>query len=118
MHVVLHAFASHAYAPQFVFVVALQLPWPSQVADDVATPFVHDAATHSFAMPFAYVEHLVRSLPSHASALHASPPPSSHAVRVPCGAPMTPEHLPGTPVTSHASHWPLHALSQQTPSTQ
>lgn len=42
----------------------------------------------------------------------------AHAVRVPWGAPVAGEHVPTLPETSHAWHWPEHALSQQTPSTQ
>jgi len=38
--------------------------------------------------------------------------------RVPCGAPVTGVHEPSTPETLHASHCPLHAPSQHTPSTQ
>ena len=34
------------------------------------------------------------------------------------GAPETGAHVPTEPGTSHASHCPLHARSQQTPSVQ
>jgi len=61
----------------------------------------------------------VRSLPSQASALHASPPPSLHLVRVrPWTGPVTGEQVPAAPGTSHASHWPVHAVLQHTLSTQ
>jgi hypothetical protein len=43
---------------------------------------------------------------------------SAGQVRVPCGAPLMVEHVPMRPATSHASHDPLHGLSQQTKSTQ
>jgi len=42
-----------------------------------------------------------------------------HAVRVPCGAsPFRGEQIPLRPATSHAWHCPVHAVSQQYPSTQ
>ena len=37
--------------------------------------------------------------------------------RLPCGSPATGMHLPSWPPTSHASHWPPQARSQQKPST-
>jgi hypothetical protein len=40
-----------------------------------------------------------------------------HETRAPCGAPATFVHAPRLPATSHASHCPPHARSQQTPST-
>jgi hypothetical protein len=42
-----------------------------------------------------------------------------HAVRPPCGAPLgTVVQVPGLLTTSHAWHCPVHAESQQRPSTQ
>jgi hypothetical protein len=41
-----------------------------------------------------------------------------HAARWPCGAPFTCEHRPCAAATSHAWHWPAHAVLQQKPSTQ
>jgi hypothetical protein len=119
VQLVLHAVAPHAYAPQLEVVGCVHLPAPSQVAEDVAVPFVHEGATHSLSRPLANAAHFVRSLvPSQASTLQTSPPPSAQAARLPCGAPLTPEHFPSTPLTSHASHCPVHAPSQHTPSTQ
>jgi hypothetical protein len=40
------------------------------------------------------------------------------AGREPWGEPVTAEHVPVLPATSHALHSPVHALSQQTESTQ
>jgi hypothetical protein len=49
---------------------------------------------------------------------HVVPTPVPlHAVRLPCGAPVTGAQVPFT-APSQASHCPLQALSQQTPSTQ
>jgi hypothetical protein len=45
-------------------------------------------------------------------------PPPAQAVRSPCGAPVAGEQVPTDPATSHASHCPSQARSQQTPSTQ
>jgi hypothetical protein len=41
-----------------------------------------------------------------------------HTWRAPTGAPFTGEQIPILPATLHASHWPLHAPSQHTLSTQ
>ena len=54
-------------------------------------------------------------VPSHAP---AQVPVPSQAVRVPCGAPVTGEHVPTWSVRSHAWHSPVHVVLQQTPSTQ
>jgi hypothetical protein len=61
----------------------------------------------------------VRVLPSHSAAEHGFVADATgHAGRLPCGLPATGVHVPALPSTSHASHWPVHALLQQTPSTQ
>ena len=44
--------------------------------------------------------------------------PAEHFARAPCGSPSIGVQLPNFPLTSHASHWPSHADSQHTPSTQ
>jgi hypothetical protein len=44
--------------------------------------------------------------------------PAGQAGRLPSGAPRPSEHFPMLPATSHASHCPSQARSQQTPSTQ
>jgi len=45
-------------------------------------------------------------------------PSLAQLVRAPCGAPLTAVQVPTLPATSQAWHWPLHAVWQQTPSTQ
>jgi hypothetical protein len=40
------------------------------------------------------------------------------AARLPCGSPVTLEHLPSSPLTSQAWHCDTQVVSQQTPSTQ
>jgi hypothetical protein len=41
-----------------------------------------------------------------------------HFVRCPAGVPVTALHVPSLPFTLQASHWPLHEVLQQKPSTQ
>src|SRR5258708_2346038 len=54
----------------------------------------------------------------------SQPPPQApeaggeHLMRLPCVSPTTDAHVPDFPATSQASHWPVHARLQQTPSTQ
>lgn len=59
-------------------------------------------------------------LPSHTAAAHGVvADPVGHAGRfVPCGLPATGVQVPTLPATSHASHWPVQASLQHTPSTQ
>jgi hypothetical protein len=45
-------------------------------------------------------------------------PSLAQVARTPCGAPLTAVQAPTLPATSHAWHWPLQAVLQQTPSTQ
>jgi hypothetical protein len=45
-------------------------------------------------------------------------PSVAQAGRAPWGAPVAEVQVPAEPATSQASHWPPHAPSQQTPSTQ
>ena len=63
--------------------------------------------------------HDVRVLPSHWAAWHGVlSDATGHAGRMPWGVPTTGVQVPTLPATSHASHSPLQALPQQTPSTQ
>jgi hypothetical protein len=59
-------------------------------------------------------------VPSHAPLQAPTGPPSDPAQtgRAPCGVPPTGQHVPSWSGTSHASHCPVHAWSQQKPSTQ
>lgn len=120
VQLVLHSLSPQEYAPHAVVVAGLHVPVPSHVRAEVAVPAAQlSGSPHGVARPPLKPAHLVRSLVlSHASALHTSPPPSSHFVREPCGSPLTPTHFPSAPFASHASHWLLHSDSQQTPSTQ
>src|SRR5262245_24422419 len=77
--------------------------------------------THVFAPqavePLGYRQAPV-SMPLHV-APHVVPTPTpEQALRVPCGDPVTAEHVPTLPLASHAAHCAPQAVSQQTPSTQ
>jgi hypothetical protein len=89
---------------------------PAQNAEAVAMPFEQLAARHATSAP-GEAAHVVGSAPSHWLAPHASVGSVGH-VRAPWGAPRTGEQVPLRPSTSHAPHGPVHAVSQQTWSTQ
>jgi hypothetical protein len=110
----LHTYGEHCFVSG-----TGQLPKPSQAAGSVAMPAVQLAATHVTEEPTNPVQ-AARVLPSHCAAEHGLVvEPVGQAGRfVPCGLPATGVHVPKLPCTSHASHWPVHALVQQTPSTQ
>jgi hypothetical protein len=92
-------------------------PFPLQVAAAVAVPFAHEAARHIISAP-GKPRHALGSMPSQDSAAHTPPVPVEHAARMPWGAPRTGVHVPGVFARSHASHCPVQAALQQTPSTQ
>jgi hypothetical protein len=97
----------HAYGEQGRVDGVGQLPRPSHVAALVCVEPLHDCALHT--LPVGYVHAI-------AEPLHVPPqvePPPLHAVREPCGVPLTNVQLPTEPPTSHAWHWPVHALLQQ-----
>jgi hypothetical protein len=96
-------------------VEAAQPPLPSQKrAGCTLLVSAQPAAAHCVPLP-GYVQ--ARRLPApHAP---AQAPEPAQAARVPCGAPdVTAVQVPAEPETSQASHWPLQAASQHTPSTQ
>ena len=81
-------------------------------APSVAVVPAHDGVRHCV---LGYMQ-AVRFVP-----LQAPPqrlPSDAHAVRDPCGAPVTGEQVPTLAVTSQASHSPPHAALQHTPSVQ
>ena len=90
-----------------------QAPRPSQVATGVSVPIEHEGMPH-IVWSLGKV-HAARFIPSQVPA-HTPDPP--HARRPAWGAPVTGEHVPSEPGTSHASHCPLQAVLQHTPSTQ
>ena len=108
----------HAVAPQTKGVqvwvwTAGQPPAPLQEAASVAVPAAHDGARQEVESP-GYV-HAAGWTPSQLPP--QAVPSVAHALRVPCGVPVAVEQVPTLPATSHASHWPVHARLQQTPST-
>jgi hypothetical protein len=109
----------HAVAPQMkgahvVFVMAGQCPPPSQFAAAVATPAEQLAERHD-CVDGGNV-HVARVVPSQVPA-HVEPSPVQSDLP-PTGAPVTGEQVPFDADRLHASHCPVHAESQQTPSTQ
>jgi hypothetical protein len=103
---------SHAVLFGHAFAVdssRVQLPLPSHLL--VASLPSTQLEPHVIA-PFGN-EHVARVTPSHV-APHVPEP--AHATRDPCGIPVTAVHVPA--ILSHASHCPVHAESQQNPSTQ
>jgi hypothetical protein len=114
VHADLHVDAAHRYAPQLEADAVAHAPRPSQNDAGVTLPPVQLAGPQIVEVP-GTAPHAVRSEPLHV-AWHAPVP--VHAVREPWTLPITAEHLPALPPTSHASHWPVHVVSQHTPSTQ
>jgi hypothetical protein len=91
------------------------VPVPLQFAGCVSVVPVQLCARHRVLAP-GNAPHAVRLAAVHC-AWHAPEP--VQAPREPCGWPeVTGEQVPTLPSTSHASQVPLHARSQQTPSTQ
>lgn len=114
VHADLHVVAAQRYAPQLEGEAAAHEPSPSQNEAGVTLPVVQLAGPQIVEVP-GTAPHERRSEPLHDD---WQAPLPVHAVRtVPWTLPMTAEHLPTEPPTSHASHWPLQAESQQTPST-
>jgi hypothetical protein len=107
----LHAVAPHAYGAQLVVDGAGQAPLPLHCAAAVATPAAQLGARHWVAAP-GYAHAVV------VEPLHAPPqalPSLVQAGRVPTGAPLTGLQAPPAP---QASHCPVQARLQHTPSAQ
>jgi hypothetical protein len=108
------AFAPQMYGAHGCVCGTGQRPWPSQPAASVAVPAEHEASRQDVESP-GYVQLAVwmpSQLPPH------TVPSETHAGRLPCGASVVGVHPPSLPVTSHASHCPLHGELQQNPSAQ
>jgi hypothetical protein len=110
----LQAVAPHVFVPHSAVCGATQAPAPVQVLACVSTPLAQEAATHCTVASGKV--HESRFVPSHVPP--HSEPSVAQATRSPCGAPVTGAQVPTLPATSHASHWPSHAVLQHTPSTQ
>jgi hypothetical protein len=112
VHEVAHAPFAHPYGSHDAIVVApAQLPLPSHACPTTSLPeqtfAPHEVPADAATMP----AHDARVTPSQTVFSQAVPP--AHAVRAPCGAPMTATHAPSAPGVSHASHSPEHADPQQ-----
>jgi hypothetical protein len=114
-HVVLQAVAPQTYGSQACVVTAGHVPSPAQLAAIVSTPAAHVGARH-WTDESGYPQDAALE----PSQVPPQPDPSSaHAGRAPCGAPeVSVVHVPANGATSHASHWPEQARSQQNPSAQ
>jgi hypothetical protein len=110
----LHELDAHTYAPHDLG-TSLHAPAPLHVLTCVSVPALQVAAPHAVVPPGNL--QAVRSTPLHVCAQLADPPPV-HAERPPTGAPVAGEQVPTFVARLQASHWPVHATSQQTPSTQ
>jgi hypothetical protein len=91
-----------------------QNPEPSQNSCSVAVPFVQTGARHSLLFPGMLHDCVVT--PSHEPAQPVVSP--MQAARGETGNPLTAVHVPLLAARLQASHWPVHALLQHTPSTQ
>jgi hypothetical protein len=110
-------FVSHAYGAHVPDGGDPQDPIPLQVAAGVKVEPAHEAVWQVASFPTNPL-HASAFLPSQARPTQTSAVPATHAARAPCGAPTTAVHVPEDPTPSQASHCPVQARSQQTPSTQ
>jgi hypothetical protein len=102
------------YGAQETSCSAGQEPFPSQEAASTATPELHDGSRQVVPLP-GYAQ-AAGWVPSQVPP--QTDPSEAQAVRALRGAPATGVQVPTLPLSAQASHWPVHAVSQQTPSTQ
>ncbi len=105
----------HAYGLHDFTAPGSQVPLPSQVLGADAVSPAHEAGAQIVDDP-GCPAHVVRFMPSQLLALQVSAP-AAQGVRAPCGTPVIAAQVPRV-APSHASHSPVHAELQQTPSTQ
>jgi hypothetical protein len=105
--------SAHWLLLQVAAIPGRQLPAPSQVGAEVVMPFTQVGAPHVVAA--AGNAQVVRFEPSHDP---WQAPVPAHAARPVRGPPVTATQIPLLLGSPHDSHCPVHALSQQTPSTQ
>jgi hypothetical protein len=113
-HVERHVVAPQMYGVQPLPVDGRQTPPPVQVPALVKTPLLQAFFPQLVALSGS--SQVPRVEPSHVATLQTgSVPVIVHAARAPCGAVFagTGEQTPRRPATSHASHWPPHAVLQQ-----
>ena len=92
----------------------MHAPVPLQSGAAVAFAFSQVAVPHDVVAP-GY-EQTAMLTPSHVPAQEL--PSLAQAVLPPTGAPVTGAHVPAEPGKLHAPHCSVHAVEQQTPSTQ
>jgi hypothetical protein len=107
-------FAPQVYGSQETSCSAGQAPAPLQDAAITATPEEHDPLRQLVSA--AGYAHAFECTPSHVPP--HTVPSLRQSVRALRGVPATGVHVPALPGSAHASHWPLQAFWQQTPSTQ
>ncbi|MEO5768666.1 MAG: hypothetical protein ABIS92_09980 [Polyangia bacterium] len=109
----MQALPEQANPPQEVTAAVGQVPMPLQVTAAVSMPAVQRAAPHGvvFGAKTQLVLVPLQRLPQ---------VPAAHAARPFRGAwsAASAVHFPSAPARSHAWHEPVHAVSQQRPSTQ
>jgi hypothetical protein len=108
----------HWYGEHGIPTAAAHVPVPVHDPARVAMPALHDAARQDVVDP-AKPLHVSRVAPSHASARQTSADEvAGHGERPCAGGPRTAWHMPGDAASAHASHCPVHAVLQHTPSAQ
>lgn len=117
-HVLRQPVSSQTYGTHDEPFGATHAPEPSQRDAPMNSVPEHFGVAHVVAESLAYPTHDFASVLLQVRAAQVSPAPSEHAVRAPCGGPLTAMQRPTRPSTSHASHWPSQRDSQHTPSTQ
>ena len=107
---------SHEYGTHTLSAPAAHVPLPSQVLMFVTAAPLHVPGWQT--VPATYLRHA--PAPSHVPSAPQLPTSDFGQVDAARGASPagTSEHVPIDPVTSHLLHVSVHAVSQQTPSTQ
>jgi len=105
--------SAHWLLVQLTVIAVVHAPAPSHTVAVVAIPFKQLPAVHWVLLPGYWQR--AGSIPLHCP---AHDPVPAHAVRAARGVPITGTQRPGVLLSLHASHCPVQALSQHTPSTQ
>jgi len=109
-----HAVGPHVFGAQETSCSGGHEPLPSHDAASTAMPELQDGSRHVVPLP-GYVQ-AAGWIPSQVPA--QTEPSEAQAVRALRGPPATGVQVPTLPLSAQASHWPVQAVSQQTPSTQ
>jgi hypothetical protein len=117
VQLVRHPLASQVYGAHETGLAAPHAPPPLQATAGVKVEPVHEAAWQVTSLPTNPL-HARASLPSQERPRQGSAVPETHAIRLPRDAPTTAVQVPEVPTPLQASHCPVHARLQHTPSTQ